>query len=108
MLLRNALIFAMAALAAIAQERYDLILKGGHLIDPRNSLDAPMDIAIRDGRIAAVGANLPGAAIRTIDLSGLYVTPGLVDLHVHVFNSTQIPEAWAGDNSVAPDSFSFR
>jgi dihydroorotase len=93
---------------AFSQERYDLILKGGHVIDPRNSIDARMDVAIRAGRIAAVAANITGNADRTIDVSGLYVTPGLIDLHVHVFNSLSIPGAWAGDSSVSPDSFSFR
>src|SRR5262245_8237453 len=71
---------------AFAQEGpYDLILKGGHVIDPRNGVDAVRDVAIRGAKIVAVGTNLPGAAKKGIDVSGLYVTPGLVDIHVHVF-----------------------
>jgi dihydroorotase len=92
---------------AVAQQTYDLVLKGGHVIDPRNGIDALMDVAFRGGRIAAVARDIP-AATRTIDVSGLYVTPGLVDLHVHVFYSALVPNAWAGDNSVGPDSLSFR
>jgi dihydroorotase len=90
----------------LAQARYDLVLKGGHVIDPRNNRNGLLDVAVRQGRIAAVGQNL--SAERQIDVSGLYVTPGLVDLHVHVFYNTAIPDAWAGDNSVQPDAFSFR
>ena len=95
------------AVAAFAQPKFDLILRGGHVIDPKNGLDGVMDVAVRDGKIASVAAKLVGAG-PTIDVSGLYVTPGLVDIHVHVFNTTAVPNAWAGDNSVSPDSFSFR
>lgn len=70
---------------AVAQQ-YDLLLRGGRVVDPGNGIDAPMDIAITADRIAAVQANIPPAqARRVIDVPGLYVVPGLVDLHVHVF-----------------------
>jgi dihydroorotase len=99
----------LAFLAAPAWAQYDLVLKGGHVIDPRNNIDRLADVAITDGKIAAVEANIDASRARqTIDASGLYVTPGLIDLHVHVFATTGIPGAWAGDNSVLPDSFSFR
>ncbi|MEO7650832.1 MAG: amidohydrolase/deacetylase family metallohydrolase, partial [Bryobacteraceae bacterium] len=85
------------------------LLKGGHVIDPKNGVNSRMDVAIRGGRIAAVGANLDASrAAKTIDVTGLYVTPGLVDIHTHLFHTTGIADAWAGDNSIAPDSFSFR
>lgn len=97
-------------LAAVCQgQPYDLVLTGGHVIDPRNNLDGPADVAIRDGRVAAVGRDLDRSqAERVVDVSGLYVTPGLIDLHTHVFYSSGIPSAWAGDNSIQPDAFSFR
>jgi dihydroorotase len=94
---------------ASAQVRYELLLKGGHVIDPRNQLDAIMDVAVADGKIAAVRSGIDPAEARTVvDVSGLYVTPGLIDAHVHVFATTGMRDAWAGDNSVLPDGFSFR
>jgi dihydroorotase len=86
---------------------YDLVLKGGHVIDPKNSVDAVMDVGVRAGRIAAVAPKLEGGN-RIFDVSGLYVTPGLVDIHTHLFTTTVIQDAWAGDNSIRPDDFSFR
>ena len=65
--------------------RYDLLLKGGHVIDPANHRDAVMDVAVAQGKIAAVEANLPATdAGKLVDVSGLYVTPGLIDIHFHV------------------------
>jgi dihydroorotase len=90
-------------------QTYDLLLKNGHVIDPKNNLDRIADVGIKQGKIAAVGANLDAAgAAKTIDLTGLYVTPGIVDIHTHLFHTTGLRDAWAGDLSVAPDSFSFR
>lgn len=65
---------------------YDLLLQNGTLIDPAQGLHAPRDVAFADGRVAAVGESLPAAAAReVIDAAGRYVTPGLIDIHVHVF-----------------------
>ena len=61
------------------------ILSGGHVIDPANGRDGIMDVAIKDGCIAAVGPNLRAEAGKTVAVDGLYVTPGLVDIHVHVY-----------------------
>ena len=66
--------------------RFDLLIRGGRVIDPASGLDAASDIAIADGKIAAVGLSLPSAgAERVIDVAGLVVTPGIVDMHCHVF-----------------------
>ncbi len=95
--------------AANAQPAYDLLLRGGHIIDPKNGVNAIRDVAIRDGKIAEVAANIdPSRARKTLDLTGLYVTPGLVDMHTHLFHTTGVRQAWAGDYSVPPDAFSFR
>jgi dihydroorotase len=103
------LVVALAVADAGAQVRYQLLLKGGHVIDPRNQLDAVMDVAVADGKIAAVRSGIDPAEARTVvDVSGLYVTPGLIDAHVHVFATTGMRGDWAGDNSVLPDEFSFR
>jgi dihydroorotase len=91
------------------QAKYDLLLKGGRVIDPRNGIDARMDLGVKDGKVAAVAAELAASdAAKTLDVSGLVVTPALVDIHVHVFHTTGVAGAWAGDNSVRPDDFSFR
>ena len=66
--------------------KIDLLIRGGRVIDPASGLDAPSDVAIADGKIAAVGPDLSAAgAERVIDASGLVVTPGIVDMHCHVF-----------------------
>lgn len=63
-----------------------LLFRGGHVIDPATGLDGPADVAVADGRVAAVGPNLPAhPAARVIDFAGNYVTPGLIDIHAHVF-----------------------
>jgi dihydroorotase len=91
----------------IHAQEYDLLLTGGHVIDPKNKIDGRRDVAIKDGRIAAVAAGIPAAkALKTVNVAGLYVTPGLVDLHVHVFAGTGT--AYTGPSSVRPDDHSFR
>ncbi|MEU7820144.1 amidohydrolase/deacetylase family metallohydrolase [Catellatospora sp. NPDC049133] len=65
---------------------YDLLFVGGRVIDPDGGRDGTADVAVAAGRIAAVGADLPRAAAReVVDVTGRLVTPGLVDLHTHVF-----------------------
>ncbi len=99
----------LAVLACGQAQTYDLLLKGGHVMDPRNGVDGVRDVAIRGGRVAAVAASIPESAARqTLRVEGLYVTPGLIDLHTHLFSTTGIPGVWAGDSSVRPDDFSFR
>jgi dihydroorotase len=65
--------------------RYDLLLKGGHVIDPANRVDGVMDVAVARDKIAAVEKDIPASqAAKVVDASGLYVTPGLVDIHFHI------------------------
>jgi dihydroorotase len=92
-----------------ATYKYDLLLRNGHVIDPRNRLSSIRDVAIFEGKIAAVAAKLnPADALKTVDVSGLYVTPGLVDIHGHVYTGTGERRSYAGDNSVYPDGFTLR
>jgi dihydroorotase len=66
--------------------RFDLLIKGGEVVDPGGGHEGPLDVAVARGRIAAVDREIPAdAAFRVIDAAGRYVTPGLVDLHTHVF-----------------------
>ena len=95
--------------AASGQPRYDLLLKGGHVLDPKNQKNQVLDVAIAGGRIARVARNIPASeARRAVDVSGLYVTPGLVDIHVHVYAGTGMRGAYSGDYSVYPDGHTFR
>jgi dihydroorotase len=98
-----------AAGPAGAEPKYEMLLRGGHVIDPRNRLSAVRDVAIAGGKIAAVEPRVdPAEAFKAIDVSGLYVTPGLVDIHVHVYAGTGEKGSYAGDNSVYPDGFTLR
>jgi dihydroorotase len=92
-----------------AAPKYELLLRGGHVIDPRNAINAPRDVAIAAGRVAAVAPAIsPSDASKTIDVAGLYVVPGLVDIHTHVYAGTGEKGSYAGDNSVYPDGFTLR
>ena len=65
---------------------YDLLVRGGHVIDPSQQLNGVMDVAVKDGKIAAVQADInPSLAAKTIDARGQLVLPGLIDTHAHVF-----------------------
>lgn len=74
---------------------YDLLIKGGHVIDAANGVDGLMDVAVSGRSVAAVQLNIPESqGRRVIDASGMYVTPGLVDLHAHAtgFSGSMFPE----------------
>ncbi len=69
-----------------ADDRYDLLVRGGRVIDPSQGLSDERDIAVHHGRIVEVASNLPAFSARqVIDATGKLVTPGLVDLHAHVY-----------------------
>ena len=79
------IILGMPAKTFSQTPRYDLLLKGGHVIDPANHVDAVMDVAVSKDRIAAVEKDIPASQSgKVVDASGLYVTPGLIDIHVHI------------------------
>lgn len=103
------LLMAVGASAVQAQQKYDLLLKGGHVIDPKNKLSAVRDVAIVDGKIVAVAARInPAEAFKVVNVAGYYVTPGLIDIHVHVYAGTGERGSYAGDNSLYPDGFTLR
>jgi dihydroorotase len=103
--------FLLAAVitAQTPAPEYDLLLKGGHVIDGKIRLSAVRDVAIKDGKVAAVAANIPAArAWKVVDAGGLYVTPGLVDIHVHVYAGPTKNSYAGGDLSLYPDGFTLR
>lgn len=88
----------------MSQPRYALLLKGGRVIDPANGLDGPADVAIAEGKIAHVAVDIdPQSADVVVDVAGHYVTPGLLDIHMHAYH-TREPEGL----SVMADFHSFR
>jgi dihydroorotase len=91
-------------------QSYGIVIKGGHVIDPKNNIDDVMDVAVTDGKIAMVAKNIDAkGAKQVVDAKGLYVTPGLIDLHGHVFFGTE-PNHYLSNGLIAvpPDGFTFR
>jgi dihydroorotase len=96
--------------APIYGQAYDLLLKGGHVIDPRNGRDGPMDVAVSGRVIARVAQDIPASeARRVLDVTGMFVTPGVIDIHAHHYHGT-VPHRYLSDSftALAPDGFTFR
>ena len=94
----------MSVTTALEAAQYDILLKGGHVIDPANTINGIMDVAMKGGKIARVARSIPaGEAVKTIDVSGYYVTPGFIDIHAHLFYTFFSPSA----RSVIPDDLGF-
>jgi dihydroorotase len=90
--------------------QFDLLIRNGHVLDPANGLDGAMDVAVSGTKIARVAAKIdPAQARRVVDATGLYVVPGLIDIHSHVFFGTE-KDAYLSnaDTAVQPDTHSFR
>jgi dihydroorotase len=94
----------------VGAQSYNILIKGGHIIDPKNNIDEIMDVAITEGKIAKVGKDIDGKlAKQVIDANGLYVTPGLIDIHTHNFYGTQPDHQYENGNlALPPDGFTFR
>jgi len=94
----------------VQAQTYGVVIKGGHVIDPRNNLNGVMDVAIQDGKIALVAKEIDARqAVQVVNAKGMYVTPGLIDLHSHNFFGTQPDHAYSnGFNALPPDGFTFR
>jgi dihydroorotase len=105
--LMTALILFSFTLSAAAQD-IDILIKGGHVIDPKNNIDSRMDVAIANGKILKVAADIPSTgAKKVINAEGMYVTPGLIDLHTHVFVGSK--DGFAdGFSSLSPDDITFK
>jgi dihydroorotase len=99
------LLFSVVAHA----QQYDLLIRNGRIIDPKNNIDAKMDVGVKDGKITKVASGIPAEqAVKVIDAAGLIVAPGLIDIHTHVFVGSK-PETFAdGFLSVSPDDFTLK
>jgi dihydroorotase len=95
---------------SIHAQKIDILLKGGHVIDPKNNIDTKMDVAIADGKILQVAPSIASSnATKVIDVTGMYVTPGLIDMHAHVFHGTDTDSYLAnGLTGLPADGFTFR
>jgi dihydroorotase len=109
--MRKLCIFFVSILLPIAlfaqTKPYNIIIKGGHVIDPKNNINRVMDVAITDGKISKVASSIDASqASHLVNASGMYVTPGLIDIHGHVFAGTEPNHMYSnGFNSVMPDGF---
>ncbi len=96
-------------LVAIQAQEVDFLIKNGHVFDPKNNRDTILDISIGDGKILEVAPNIVTENAKTVvDATGLYVCPGLIDIHTHVFVGTKANKFADGNNSLSPDNFSFK
>ena len=93
------LLLLLVAVTVVAQIRYDLVIKNGRVIDGSGNPWYDADVAVRDGKIAAIGKIDATSAVRVIDAQGLYIAPGFIDVHAHVEGGIRrIPTA---DNFIA-------
>ena len=112
--MKNFKLALVAALTCFSQTifaaDFDLIIKGGHVIDSANNIDSKLDVAVKDGKVASLAKSIPAtSATLVVDAKGLLVTPGLIDTHVHVFHGTDLKGGLRnGFAALPPDAFSFR
>lgn len=98
------------AMSYVYAQSYDIVIKNGHVIDPKNNIDQLMDVAIKDGKIAQVAKNISTQnALQVVEAKGYYVTPGIIDIHTHVFYGNNADQyLMDGISAVVPDGFTFR
>jgi dihydroorotase len=91
-------------------QTYDIVIKGGRVLDARNKIDGTFDVAIAGGKIARISPDIPVTGVPTVvRAAGMVVTPGLVDIHAHVFHGPDLLNEYAnGPRAVPPDGFTFR
>lgn len=101
-------IFILAPGMTLNSQNIDILIKGGHVIDPKNNIDAVMDVAVADGKILRVAPSIPSEnAKKVIDAKGLFVTPGLIDIHTHVFVGSN--QGFAdGFSCISPDDITLK
>ncbi len=102
-------VFVFFAFGVVQAQQIDLLIQNGHVFDPKNNRDTIMDVAIVDGKIHQVANGIPVKNVKKkVDATGMYVCPGLIDIHTHVFVGST-PGVFAdGIYSLSPDDFTFR
>jgi dihydroorotase len=104
------ILFVFFSFLLAQAQTYSIVIKDGHVIDPKNNINGLMDVAISDGKIVQVARNIDARqAMQVVNAKGMYVTPGLIDIHGHVFHGTE-PDHYLSNGLVAvpPDGFTFR
>ena len=106
----HSLFLLLCCISIVNAQRYSIVIKEGHVIDPKNNINGVMDVAIQDGKIALVAKNIDAKeGKQVVNAKGTYVVPGLIDMHGHVFAGTQPDRAYGGGtSSIFPDGFTFR
>lgn len=102
-------IFSVLLVLALRAQDYTIVIKGGHVIDPKNNINEVMDVAIKDDKVVSIAKNIDAKQAQVIDAKGMYVTPGVIDIHSHNFFGTQ-ENHYLGDGfeALPPDGFTFR
>lgn len=101
----SVLFLMLSSPSVLSAQEYDLLLKGGRVIDARNKIDATMDVAIKAGKIAKVSSGIAeSTAKKVVNVGGLIVAPGLINIHTHVFAGSK-PGFADGPGSQLPDAF---
>jgi len=91
-------------------KRYSIVIKGGHVIDPKNKINGIMDVALQSGRVALIAQTIDAKqGTQVVNAEGLYVMPGLIDIHVHAFWGTNHDQAYMNaPDGIPMDGFTFR
>lgn len=109
---KSFLLFLVSCLICplVQAQTYSLLIKGGQVIDPKNNRNEVLDVAIAEGVIKKIAKNIdPRQARQVVDAQGMYVTPGLIDIHGHVFYGTEADHYLSnGLSALPPDGFTFR
>lgn len=103
-------LFAALTWTSVQAQTYNIVIKGGHLIDPKNNVNELMDLGISEGKVRKIAKNIDAKeGKQVVNAAGMYVTPGIIDIHGHVFFGTE-PDHYLSNGHIAlpPDGFTFR
>lgn len=93
---------------AQTEKLYNIVIKGGHVIDPKNNINTLMDVAIKNGKVAMIAKNIDASqATQVVNAKGMFITPGLIDIHVHFFWGHDGSSYMNAPSSLPPDGFTF-